>query len=69
MGISTEDQSTVFEKFVRGDAARVTNAKGTGLGLAMVRKTLEDQGASIQLQSTLGQGSTFTIILSQANLS
>ncbi|MFT5139834.1 MAG: two-component system phosphate regulon sensor histidine kinase PhoR [Lysobacterales bacterium] len=61
IGISKEDQSRVFRKFVRGDAAKVTNAKGTGMGLAMVRKILEDQGAMIGLESEPGLGSTFTI--------
>jgi two-component system phosphate regulon sensor histidine kinase PhoR len=61
IGISKEDRSRVFKKFVRGDAAKVTNAKGTGMGLAMVRKILEDQGAMIGLESKPGLGSTFTI--------
>ena len=61
IGISQEEQSRVFRKFVRGSAAKVSQVKGTGLGLAMVRKILEDQGAKIELESQLGVGSTFTI--------
>jgi len=61
VGIGKEDQARIFRKFVRGEAAKVTNAKGTGLGLAMVKKAIEDQGGSIQLQSAPGQGSAFTI--------
>jgi two-component system phosphate regulon sensor histidine kinase PhoR len=66
VGIEMEDQSRIFNKFVRGDAAKITNAKGTGLGLAMVRKVLEDQGGSIHVQSTPGGGSTFTMVLELA---
>ncbi len=62
-GISKEEQARVFRKFVRGSAAKLTRVKGTGLGLAMVRKTLEDQGATIDLQSAPGRGSTFTIVI------
>ncbi len=67
IGISKEEQTSVFRKFVRGSAAKHTHVKGTGLGLAMVRKTLEDQGATIELQSSPGKGSTFTIILELEN--
>lgn len=61
IGIAREEQSRVFRKFVRGSTAKVSQVKGTGLGLAMVRKILEDQGANIKLESEIGAGSTFTI--------
>jgi len=67
IGIKKEEQTRVFRKFVRGNAARLTRTKGTGLGLAMVRETLEDQGAGIDLQSSPGLGSTFTIVLASEN--
>jgi signal transduction histidine kinase len=67
VGIAKEDQARIFRKFVRGEAAKVTNANGTGLGLAIIRKAIEDQGGSIQVQSVPGQGSTFTIVLEQVN--
>lgn len=68
IGIGKEEQARVFRKFVRGSAVKNTHVKGTGLGLAMVRKTLEDQGAAIELESAPGQGSTFTIVLETETL-
>lgn len=67
IGISQEEQATIFNKFVRGHAAKISNARGTGLGLAMVRTSLEGQGGSIRLQSLPGKGSTFTILLTAEN--
>jgi signal transduction histidine kinase len=63
IGIEPEDQQRVFEKFVRGASARRVQTKGTGLGLAMVRKIIEDHGGTIQLRSTVGEGSTLTVSL------
>ncbi len=67
IGISQEEQSRVFRKFVRGSTAKVSQVKGTGLGLAMVRKIIEDQGAKITLESVPGIGSTFTIEIDTEN--
>ena len=63
VGFPPEEQSRIFGKFIRGTAASLTNAKGTGLGLAMVRKIVEDQGGSISARSSPGEGSVFTITL------
>ncbi len=63
VGIPSDEQSLIFSKFVRGSAASLTNAKGTGMGLAMVRKIIEDQGGSINARSNQGGGSVFTILL------
>jgi signal transduction histidine kinase len=63
VGISTDEQSEIFNKFVRGSAANLTNAKGTGLGLAMVRKIIEDQGGAITARNNVNGGSVFTMTL------
>lgn len=63
VGFPPEEQSRIFSKFVRGSAARQTNAKGTGLGLAMVQKIIASQGGTISARSSLGKGAVFTITL------
>jgi signal transduction histidine kinase len=61
IGIAPQDQATVFEEF-RQVGPR---AEGTGLGLALTRKFVELHGGSIRLDSTPGQGTTFTFTLPQ----
>jgi signal transduction histidine kinase len=63
VGIPSHEQSEIFNKFVRGTAAQLTSAKGTGMGLAMVRKIIEDQGGSISARNNPHGGSVFTILL------
>jgi GAF domain-containing protein len=62
VGISPEDQATVFEEFRQvGAAAR--KVEGTGLGLAISRKFVELHGGTIRVASEPGKGSTFTFTL------
>jgi signal transduction histidine kinase len=63
MGIDAAEQAVIFQKFVRGDAAKKAGIKGTGIGLAMVKQISEAMGGEIRLQSEVGAGSTFTILL------
>lgn len=63
MGIDAEEEEAIFQKFVRGHAAKKAGIKGTGIGLAMVRQISEAMGGEIRLQSEVGVGSTFTIVL------
>lgn len=64
IGILPEDREALFEPFVQLSRMRGTNASGTGtgLGLAIIKKIVEQEGATLTLQSESGQGSTFTII-------
>jgi len=66
VGLAPEESARIFDKFVRGSAAQATNAKGTGLGLAMVRKIVESHGGSIEARNILGEGAVFTITLEPA---
>lgn len=63
IGISPEQQAVIFQPFVQGDAALSRKYTGMGLGLAYAQRMVELLGGSITLESTLGQGSRFTITL------
>jgi signal transduction histidine kinase len=66
LGIPAVEQSLIFEKFVRGAAARAAGIKGTGIGLAMAREIVRAHGGDIAVDSTVGSGSTFTVMLPTA---
>lgn len=63
IGISSQDQSRLFEAFTQIDSSLARRHQGTGLGLAMVRRLTELHGGTVHLDSLPGQGSTFTIRL------
>lgn len=63
MGVPAAEQPHVFQKFVRGAAARAGSIKGTGIGLAMAREIVRAHGGDITLVSAVGVGSTFTVHL------
>ena len=62
-GISEEDIPRVFERFYRADKSRTRKENGTGLGLAIVKHLTKSVGGEIDLQSRLGEGTTFKVIL------
>ncbi len=78
IGIAPADLPHVFERFYRADRARSRDARagapqgrdtavpGTGLGLAIARQIAEEAGGTISAESSLGQGSTFTVRLPRA---
>ncbi len=61
IGISTEQQARVFERFVRAVPAQ--NFGGLGLGLYIARQLVEAHGGKIDVASTPGEGATFTVLL------
>ncbi len=63
LGIATADLDRIFERFYRVDPARSRATGGTGLGLAIVRNIVTNHLGTTAVQSTVGEGSTFTIRL------
>lgn len=63
MGISPEDQIHVFERFYRVRRPETDNIEGTGLGLAIVKSLVEAHGGQISVESKLGEGTTFLLVL------
>jgi len=68
IGIAPEDQDRVFERFYRVDKARSREMGGTGLGLAIVKHLVNACQGEVELRSTLGEGTTFTIRLPLADV-
>ena len=63
IGIPEEELPHIFERFYRVDKARSREKGGTGLGLAIVADWLKNAGGDIQVESTLGEGTTFRVTL------
>jgi signal transduction histidine kinase len=66
IGISRAEQRKIFEKFYRASSELVHDTKGSGLGLSLVQHIVKAHGGSINVESTPGRGSTFTILLPAA---
>jgi CheY-like chemotaxis protein len=60
IGIEPERRSSVFEAFTQADGATTRKYGGTGLGLAITRRIVELHGGTLDLESELGKGSTFS---------
>lgn len=63
MGIGTEDQHRIFQRFYRVKDEKTRYINGTGLGLAIVKSILEFHQGRIKVQSQEGEGSTFSVFL------
>ena len=63
IGIAPHEVDRIFERFYRADRARSRATGGTGLGLAIVKHIATNHGGRIDVVSTLGEGSTFTLRL------
>jgi signal transduction histidine kinase len=63
IGISRDEQESVFDKFYQVGHTTKGVREGTGLGLAITRRLIEEHGGTIQLSSEVGKGSCFTFVL------
>lgn len=62
-GIDLEDINRIFERFYRVDRSRSRNSGGTGLGLAIVKHIIEAHNQTINVRSTVGEGTSFSFTL------
>ncbi len=63
VGLSEEDAAHIFERFYRADTSRTRATGGSGLGLAIVKSLVAAHHGTITVDSTLGEGTTFTLTL------
>ena len=63
IGMTEDETKHAFERFYRADQARTRGQKGSGLGLSIAKEIIELHGGRIDLDSTLGTGTTVTVIL------
>jgi signal transduction histidine kinase len=63
IGIAREDRERIFEPFRQGDSSDEKGYGGVGLGLALVAKLTDLLGARVELDSEVGKGSTFRVIV------
>jgi len=63
IGIAEHQQEGIFAEFVQADASITREYEGTGLGLALVKRFIEQHGGRVWLESRLGKGSRFSFVL------
>ncbi len=62
-GIETRDLTRVFDRFYRSDEARSTSRGGSGIGLSIVKKIIEDHGGQIWARSRIREGTTMAFVI------
>jgi len=68
VGIAENEQAYIFENFTRLDYADKYEIQGVGVGLPLVKQLIKQMGGEVKVESTLGEGSLFSMILSKAEL-
>ena len=63
MGMSADFKEKIFEPFTRAESSMTNKIQGTGLGMAITRNLVEAMGGTIDLESELGQGSCFEVLI------
>ncbi|WP_108587014.1 cell wall metabolism sensor histidine kinase WalK [Paenisporosarcina sp. OV554] len=63
IGIHEENHEIIFEKLFRVEKSRSREYGGSGIGLSIVKELVEAHGGSIEVESTLGKGSKFTVVI------
>jgi len=63
VGIASDEQALVFERFHQSQDPMTREAEGAGLGLYITKRLVEAMGGTIELRSRLGEGSTFTVCI------
>jgi len=63
LGVPPDKLATIFDPFVQVESSHNRTAEGTGLGLAISRELARGMGGDLVVESSLGQGSTFTLTL------
>jgi two-component system phosphate regulon sensor histidine kinase PhoR len=67
IGVAADDIPRIFEEFYRTEEAKAMQETGTGLGLPIVQQVVEMYGGTIEVESVVGQGSTFRFTLPLAS--
>ena len=62
-GIAAKDIGNIFDRFYRADSSRNSGQGGSGIGLSIVKKIMEDHGGRVWAQSVEGEGTTMTFSL------
>jgi anti-sigma regulatory factor (Ser/Thr protein kinase) len=63
VGIAPEEQESIFEPFAQGKAGKDSHSGGSGLGLAVVEKLIQELGLELEVSSEYGRGSAFHLLL------